>query len=301
MIKNKTIVGLVIATIVLAGVAVAVSAQGEGGVQPMAIMPGAITTDHLAGGAVTSAILGGNAVVAGKIATGAISDEADFGSEVVNSTAIKDYTVSESDMNVNAVNSSILQDNAVVAGKIATGAINESADFGSEVVNSTAIKDYTVNESDMNTEAVNASILKVNAIPNVMEYTTTALSTTNGTFNSSGWISPHWNTTIVLPRTANLSVAWTGMDVWVQTGGNLSVNCTIYNASGVIKTSYPSGDTDGIKVADSGYGNLSASVNFYATGLPADTYTISMQIKNSGDAATVGVNKQAIVATAYPA
>jgi len=45
--KNKTIVGLVIATLVLSGVAIAVSAEGEGGVQPAAIMPGAITNDMI--------------------------------------------------------------------------------------------------------------------------------------------------------------------------------------------------------------------------------------------------------------
>ncbi len=300
--NKKVIAGIIIATIALASVAIAVSAEGEGGVRPMAIMPGAITSEHIAAGAVTSTILGSDAVTTGKIATGAISDEADFGANVVNSTAIKDYTVNQTDMNTDAVNASILQDNAVTTGKIATGAISDEADFGANVVNSTAIKDYTVNQTDMNIEAVNASILKVNAIPNIMNYTSTALSTTNGTFNSSGWISPHWNTTIVLPRTANLSVAWTGNDVWVETGGNLSVNCTIYDSNSNIKTSYPSGDLDGIKVSDSHYGNLSASVNFYATVLAEDTYTISMQIMNSGtEGKTVGVKEQAIVATAYPA
>jgi len=48
--KNKTIAGIIIATIALASIAIAVSAEGEGGVGPMDIMPGAITQSPPSGG-----------------------------------------------------------------------------------------------------------------------------------------------------------------------------------------------------------------------------------------------------------
>lgn len=67
MKQNKTIVGLVIATLVLSCVAIAVSAEG-GGVEPAAIMPGAITSEHLANPAVATIDIENNAVTGDKLA-----------------------------------------------------------------------------------------------------------------------------------------------------------------------------------------------------------------------------------------
>jgi len=288
--NNKAIAGIIIATIALASVAVAVSAEGEGGVQPAAIMPGAITTEHFADGAVTD----------GKILGGTITN-ASLDSNIIGDTEVG--TLTNGSLANGIIWDAQVGDNALTNGSLANGIIWDTQ-VGDNALTNDSLANSIIGDTEIVPGAVTSGKLAGNAIPNVMNYTTTPLSTTNTTFNSSDLFNAsgqYWNTTIELSRTADLSVAWTGKDVWVTSPGNLSVNCTIYNVSGVIKTSYPSGGTDGIKVADDAYGNLSASVNFYATGLPAETYTISMQIKNSGDAATVGVKEQAIVATAYPA
>jgi hypothetical protein len=71
--KKKAIAGILAATIVLAGIAIAVSAEGEGGVRPMAIVPGAIVTEHLATGAVTTDKILNSTILVGDIADNAVT------------------------------------------------------------------------------------------------------------------------------------------------------------------------------------------------------------------------------------
>ncbi|MDF2958059.1 MAG: hypothetical protein OD814_001681 [Candidatus Alkanophagales archaeon MCA70_species_1] len=76
MDKQKIMASVVIAAIVIAGaiIAVAKNSKGEGFINPKAIMPGAITTEHLADGAVTGRKIASDAVTTTKIRNRAVND-----------------------------------------------------------------------------------------------------------------------------------------------------------------------------------------------------------------------------------
>lgn len=269
--KKKAIAGIIIATIALASVAIAVSAQGEG-VGPMAIVPGSITNTHLAS----------NAVSANVIATGGISDSADFAAGVVDSAA--------------------LGGNAVIAGKIATGAISEEADFGSGVVNSTAIKQCTILEEDMMTNQVNDSILKAGAIPLTRYNRTTTLSTLNASFESD-LAYDSWNvTTVSLNRDAYLVIHWTGIDCWTDDSTEANYTKMRIAVDGVALAA----PFDSIsRITDTSLCNRTASVTAYTDStVGTGSHTITIQIaKAAGDEIVepTGINKQVMVVEAIPA
>jgi len=74
MNRQKIMASVVIAAIVIAGIAAAIATNtSEGFINPKAIMPGAITTEHLADDAVTNDKLAANAVSQGKIQSGEVT------------------------------------------------------------------------------------------------------------------------------------------------------------------------------------------------------------------------------------
>ncbi len=75
MNRQKIMASVVIAAIVIASIIVAVAknSEGEGFINPKAIMPGAITTEHLADDSVTNDKLAAKAVSQGKIKSGAVT------------------------------------------------------------------------------------------------------------------------------------------------------------------------------------------------------------------------------------
>jgi len=277
--SRKAIAGILIVTVVLASVAIAVSAQNEGGVGPRAILPGAITSEHLADDAVTPDDIPDS----GTAFTMDTSGNTKIGTDAIHAS-------------LNVTGDLIVGDHSYLNGTT----IKSGKTFSAE--------DATVN---LGCNQVNASELEYNAIPNVVNYTDTVLSTSNHSFNSSDLLNAsgqYWNTTITLPRKANLSVAWTAQDAWVTVvgGGNLSVNCTIYKegeGSPVTQLTYPRNVT----IADDMYNNLTTSINFYCPGLgptcgsASENYIISMQIRSTVGGNLVGIGKQSIVAVAYPA
>ena len=99
--KKKAIAGVLVVAIALAGVAIAVSA--EGGVQPMAIVPGSIQNWHLANDAVAS----------NRIDDGALSEYSDFADGVVHGEKIG--------VAPHGINTTNINDDAVHGEKIADG------------------------------------------------------------------------------------------------------------------------------------------------------------------------------------
>jgi len=101
--KNKTIAGIMIATIALASVAIAVSAEGEGGVQPAAIMPGAITSEHIADGTITADDINTEAEISGEQILNKTILNGDIGDDEINTTLIANETIDNGDLGPNAI------------------------------------------------------------------------------------------------------------------------------------------------------------------------------------------------------
>jgi len=281
--NKKAIAGILIATIALAGIAVAVSAEGEGGVGPRAILAGAITSEHIDSGAVKN---------------DEIDNDVDFEMDSLNVTTGPFISTETSLLNKTNITSGtfIVTDTAKLNNTIVASGKTLSVE-GKTNLNDTMV----ASDKNVSLYAAGNVSLPVNAMPNAMEYNSTTLSTTNKSFNSTNLVDAagqYWNaTTINLPRKANLTVAWTGNDTWVASGGILRVNCTIYDGDSNIETTYP----HDVNCSDDTAVNLTRNVNFICPSLPEDDYTISMQIRDGGGGNTVAVNTQVVVVTAYPA
>ena len=88
MMNRKAIAGMLVMAIALAGVAIAVSAEGEGGVGPMGILPGAISWNHLSN------------IVQTEIKT---VENSEITSNAVNSSQIINGTIVDQDLGANAI------------------------------------------------------------------------------------------------------------------------------------------------------------------------------------------------------
>jgi len=135
MNRQKIMVSVVLAAIVIAGTAAAIANTSEGFINPKAIMPGAITTEHLADDAVTGRKIASNAVTTTKIDNRAVSDL---------------------DLNKNAIHSEVNYTNTevTVTGTTETEIINKTIELRRD---SRLIVMYTINDSWA--ESGNISIL----------------------------------------------------------------------------------------------------------------------------------------------
>ena len=287
MERKKTIVALMIVAAVVgcitaAAVAAAPSLKASdiakailpgGIINPKAIVPGSITTEHLADGAVNSAKIAPNTITADDIDTGAVTSD-----EIAN------YTITESDIGPNAINSTMIIDYTI-----------SQSDIGPNAINSTMIIDGQVQESDIAANAVNDTQLKAGAIPIAINHSTATVSVTGTSENEI------FNVSLTLNRNASLVIQYTGNDSWVEAKNKSIVNCSIFNKTGAfIAAAYP----NNVPFSDPWWVNITRSVTFVTDVITVNNpplwLNISIRMKSNASG-TVGVNGQALVVMALPA
>ena len=123
-----------------------------GFINPKAIMPGAITTEHLADSAVTSAKIADGTIATADIANNAVTADK-IAEGAVNTTDIADGTIATADIANNAVTADKIAEGAVNTTDIADGTI-ATADIADDAVTSAKIADHTVAEGNLASGAI---------------------------------------------------------------------------------------------------------------------------------------------------
>ena len=277
--RSKTLALLLVA-VIASGIVFAVSAQSQitaadiakailpgGFINPKSIVPGAITSEHIADDTITKYDIGPNAVEASELADDAV-DTGAIQNDAVTSAKIKDYTITASNIGPNAINSTMIINGEVQELDIAAGVVNESH-------------------------------LKADAIPATRANTTTAVITSNASYPSLAYDS--WNVTITTHRDAYLIIHWTGFDCWTTDIGDAEAGNATYMRIAVDGTPLTAPFTN-IILCDHSTSNKTTSVTaYYWKPVTSGSHTITFQIRGAYNGYLYGVNAQSAVIEALPA